>query len=65
MILRVGLKSIMKKVKMSLANAQGKLSRQEMKTIMAGSGSDGDCPPCDPRKWIRYSANVCVVSGYC
>ncbi len=55
----------MKKVKMSLANAQGKLSRQEMKTIMAGSGSDSGCPPCDPRKWIRYSANVCVVSGYC
>ena len=26
---------------MSLANIQGKLSRAEMKSIMAGSGSDG------------------------
>lgn len=28
----------MKTLKMSLVNAQGKLSRKEMKTIMAGSG---------------------------
>ncbi|MCV9930349.1 hypothetical protein OIU83_22005 [Flavobacterium sp. LS1R49] len=39
----------MKTLKMSLANAQGKLSRIEMKTIMAGSG--GFCPegyfPCN------------------
>ena len=31
----------MKTTKMSLANIQGKLSRAEMKNIMAGSG--GDC----------------------
>jgi hypothetical protein len=30
----------MKKTKMSLANIQGKLSRAEMKSIMAGSGTD-------------------------
>jgi len=29
--------------KMSLANIQGKLSREEMKNIMAGSGFDGGC----------------------
>ena len=29
--------------KMSLANIQGKLSRNEMKNIMAGSGSGGYC----------------------
>ncbi len=29
--------------KMSLANIQGKLSRTEMKNIMAGSGSGGGC----------------------
>lgn len=33
----------MKKTKMSLANIQGKLSRAEMKSIMAGSGSTGTC----------------------
>ncbi len=30
----------MKRTKMSLANIQGKLSRAEMKNIMAGSGAD-------------------------
>jgi hypothetical protein len=29
--------------KMSLATIQGKLSRQEMKNIMAGSGDAGKC----------------------
>lgn len=33
----------MKTKKMSLANIQGKLSRTEMKNIMAGSGSDLSC----------------------
>ena len=33
----------MKTKKMSLANIQGKLSRTEMKNIMAGSGGDS-CP---------------------
>lgn len=31
----------MKTVKMSLANLEGKLSRKEMKRIMAGSGGSG------------------------
>ena len=33
----------MKTKKMSLANIQGKLSRTEMKNIMAGSGTGGTC----------------------
>lgn len=33
----------MKTTKMSLANIQGKLSRTEMKNIMAGSGGDNMC----------------------
>ncbi len=33
----------MKRTKMSLANIQGKLSRVEMKNIMAGSGENCDC----------------------
>lgn len=33
----------MKTTKMSLASIQGKLSRTEMKNIMAGSGGDGTC----------------------
>jgi len=34
--------------KMSLANIQGKLTREEMKNIMAGSGDDGTCgSPCE------------------
>ena len=36
----------MQSKKMSLANIQGKLSRTEMKEIMAGSnGWNGDCGP--------------------
>jgi len=48
--------------KMSLANIQGKLSRAEMKNIMAGSGgetsgygtcctSGGDCGPAGCSQW--------------
>jgi hypothetical protein len=33
----------MKTTKMSLATIQGKLSRAEMKKIMAGSGSSNEC----------------------
>lgn len=33
----------MKTVKMNLANLQGKLSRKEMRNIMAGSGGGGPC----------------------
>jgi hypothetical protein len=36
----------MKTTKMSLANIQGKLSRVEMKNIMAGSGSSGCTVKC-------------------
>lgn len=37
----------MKTTKMSLANLQGKMSRAEMKRIMAGSGDDGGrCGDC-------------------
>jgi len=58
-----------KTVKMSLANLQGKMSRKEMKNIMAGSGgcnnkichSDTDCcsefPKCAPiPNWAGTSA---------
>ena len=33
----------MKTLKMSLANIQGKLSRAEMRKVMAGSGSQNAC----------------------
>ena len=33
----------MKTLKMSLANIQGKLSRAEMRKVMAGSGETGSC----------------------
>lgn len=36
----------MNKAKMSLANLQGKMSRAEMKSIMAGSGGGGGANPC-------------------
>jgi hypothetical protein len=42
----------MKKTKMSLANIQGKLTKAEMKKIMAGSGQ-GDC------------ARICFTAGDC
>jgi hypothetical protein len=35
--------------KMSLATIQGKLSRQEMKNIMAGSGGSGYGTCCTPQ----------------
>ncbi len=45
--------------KMSLANIKGKLSRAEMKNIMAGSGNEYKC--C----WDKYpnDCSVCVVNG--
>jgi hypothetical protein len=50
----------MKTTKMSLANIQGKLSRTEMKIIMAGSG--GACVKCgDP---CRYG-DKCCPGGSC
>lgn len=55
----------MKTQKMSLANVQGKLSRKEMKTIMAGSGTcgcdtfGGPCwNPCSPALSCHYSAEL-------
>ena len=63
----------MKTLKMSLANIQGKLSRAEMKKVMAGSGSDncnnycdndkdcngGMCPKCHPiSNWA--GKNMCI-----
>ena len=48
----------MKKTKMSLANIQGKLSRTEMKNIMAGSGPSGyysgDCSLYDSSTGTTY-----------
>jgi hypothetical protein len=38
----------MKTQKMSLTNIQKKLSRAEMKNIMAGSGGGGYSGPCGP-----------------
>jgi hypothetical protein len=61
----------MKTLKMSLANIQGKMSRLEMRNIMAGSGSDGcqdtictsnsDCCTTDPycRKMANDSRSAC------
>lgn len=46
---------------MSLANIQGKLSRAEMKDIMAGSGSTpvAKCPTCP------YYSPLCSKTDYC
>lgn len=62
----------MKTKKMSLANIQGKLSRAEMKNIMAGSGSD-NCPTtctssCSSANncrccWGNGSNQYCVDAG--
>lgn len=38
---------------MSLASIQGKLTKTEMKKIMAGSGHQGDCP------------RICFSNGDC
>ncbi|MCK9404588.1 MAG: hypothetical protein M0Q26_14445 [Chitinophagaceae bacterium] len=52
--------------KMSLANIKGKLSRAEMKNIMAGSGStsctsDADCP----NKMVICQYTTTDTSGHC
>ena len=48
----------MKTTKMSLANIKGKLSRAEMKKIMAGSGNEYKC--C----WTgTTNCSTCVVNG--
>ena len=55
--------------KMSLANIKGKLSRAEMKNIMAGSGDlgwgkccyNGDCGGTDCMQWVtcNYTFTKC------
>jgi hypothetical protein len=56
----------MKTTKMSLANIQGKLSRTEMKKIMAGSGGDGWNGPCGPSCSAQGPTCQCYLStsGY-
>jgi len=59
----------MQTTKMSLANIQGKLSRAEMKNIMAGSGtcalrqcnSDTDCCPDNPKCTRPGTTNYCTA----
>jgi hypothetical protein len=71
----------MKKVKMSLANIEGKLSRAEMKSIMAGSGawlchsptfcggpctfSSGPCKGYEGECRTHPSTGVCQCLGAC
>ncbi len=50
----------MKTKKLSLANIEGKLSRAEMKNIMAGSG--GDCQGFDQQCSTINHLNCCT--GY-
>jgi len=51
----------MKKVKLSLENIQGKLSRSEMKKMMAGSGGGGNkCTVC-----AGYMAACCYANPDC
>jgi NADP-dependent 3-hydroxy acid dehydrogenase YdfG len=54
--------------KMSLANIQGKLSRTEMKNIMAGSGSGCTvkCVSCTTDADCAYGSNLyCESSNAC
>ncbi len=65
----------MKTIKMSLANIEGKLSRKEMKGIMAGSGSGGYCGQCNgigswygsPDLWSCFQTwqTYCAHGGTC
>ncbi len=49
----------MKRSKMSLANIEGKLSRAQMKNIMAGSGG-GTCN-CNSKEDCTTSSPYCVA----
>jgi hypothetical protein len=50
--------------KMSLANIQGKLSRAEMKNIMAGSGDGSGCnSSCDSK--CSNTCNGVATTGNC
>ncbi len=52
----------MKTTKMSLANIQGKLSRAEMKNIMAGSG--GGSIPCETTAdCLPHGQNCVCLTG--
>jgi hypothetical protein len=61
----------MKTLKMSLENIQGKMSRKEMRNIMAGSGSscaDYSNDGCNNHKACVYGneAGICkTTSGVC
>ena len=51
--------------KLSLSNMQGKLSRKEMKTIMAGSGSDSKCDGrCTDSSSCPSNCSLCY-KGFC
>ncbi len=50
----------MKTTKISLANIEGKLSRAEMKNIMAGSGNTCNCnSESDCTTWNEKCMNSC------
>ena len=60
----------MKTTKMSLVNIQGKLSRAEMKNIMAGSGGGKNCGfghfPCANSQECRaINKGECNTQGCC
>ena len=54
----------MKSQKMSLANIQGKLSRAEMKNIMAGDGNEDQIGPGDDSSNSGWGT-CCTPSGDC
>lgn len=56
----------MKRMKMSLATIEGKLSRTEMKNIMAGSGGAGTCgTKCDQTCKGADGTTCAGVEGTC
>jgi len=54
----------MQTTKLSLANIQGKLSRAEMKNIMAGSGKSLGCG-CESDADCSAGASICSNSLTC
>lgn len=62
----------MKNEKMSLANIQGKLSRDEMKNIMAGTAPGGTACNCNSKDDCTTWNELCIAgctggtgAGYC
>ena len=53
----------MKTRKMNLANIQGKLSRSEMKNILAGCGGDCNCYTCCWTGTTNCSITVCGITN--